>query len=136
MWQAQVLAKNLQDFKASLQRKTTPQIDWCESSQEVLAARYRGELAEHAARYITTARKNLHDFANDLQRLHRQSPQSEPSMALQCLENTIDVLPLLRPDGEDIAGRSTARSENSDGDVLVGHCSNRADFFASGGACQ
>ena len=99
--------KNLQDLKASLQRNTTPQIDWYESSQEVLAVKHRGELVEHASRYITTARKNLHDASTDLRGRHCRSSQSEPSIALRCLpvwsgenKNLHDVIVKASPQSE------------------------------------
>ena len=113
--------KNLQDFKASLQRKTTPQIDWYESSQEVLAVKHRGELVELASRYITTARKNLHDVSSELRGRHRQSSQSEPSIALQCLPRLVWGERIRQWCFKDTGGRSTARSGGVDDDVFVSH---------------
>ena len=76
----------------------------------------------------TTARKNLQDLRIDLRGRHRQSSQSEPSIALQCLPRLVWGEKLRQRCFKDIGGRSTARSGGFDDDVFVSHWSNPADF--------
>ena len=107
----------------------------------------------------TTARKTLHDVSSEPRGRHRQSSQSEPSIALQCLPRLVWGERIRQWCFQNTGGRSTVcsegfdddvvqilslsldrtgntlqgdrRSENSDGDALVVHRSHRAIFSNS-----
>ena len=73
--------------------------------------KHRDELSEHAAKYITTARKNLHDVNTGLPGCHRQHSQREQSIALQCLPRLVWEERIRQWCFKDTGGRSTARFE-------------------------